>query len=74
MVFNPTGERFKEIVNVSSLKNCPVEINDVSNSSDIFGSNRNRLRGESTRQKPKMLKEEYLKIPKDFYHMHIFLH
>ena len=65
MVANPPDKRIKEIVGGSSIKNCPFEFNDVSNSSDIFGSNSNRLKGVITRQKPKMVKEEYLKIPKD---------
>ena len=57
----------------SSLKNFPVEVKDVSNSYAIFGANCNRLRGESNRQKPKMVKEEYMKIPKDFYQLHKFI-
>ena len=73
MVANPPDEKFKEIVIVSSLKNLPVEVKEVSNSYVIFGANHNRLRGESTRQKPKMIKEQYMKIPKDFYQLHKFV-
>ena len=63
MAANPPDERFKNIVSGTSINNCPVEVNGVSNSSAIFGSNRNGLRGVSTRWKPKRLKEEYLKNP-----------
>ena len=54
----------------SSLNNLPVEVNDVSNSSVIFGSNHNRLRRVSTAKPPKRVKEEYLKIPKYLYQLH----
>ena len=70
MVANPPDERFKEILSGSSLKNLTVEVKDVSNSYAILGTNCNRLRGASTRQKPEMMKEEYMKIPKDFYQLH----
>ena len=56
----------------SSLKNFPVEVKDVSNSYAIFGANCNRLKGASTRHKPKRVKEEYMKIPKYFYQLHNF--
>ena len=64
MVANPIYERFKEIVIGSSLKNFLVDVKDISNWYAILGANRNRLRGPSTRQKPKMGKEEYMKITK----------
>ena len=57
VVANSPDERFKKIVSGSSIKNCPIEVNDVSNSSSMFGSNCNRLRGAITRQKPKRVKE-----------------
>ena len=49
MVSNPPYERFKNIVSGSSFNNCLVEVKDVSTSYAIFGANRNRLRGASTR-------------------------
>ena len=67
MLDNQKDERFKEVVSSSILKNFPVEFKDGSNSYSIFGANCNRLRGVSARQKPKSVKEKYMKIPKDFY-------
>ena len=72
MVANPTYDRFKEIVSGQSLNNLSVKFKDVSNSYEFFDSNSNRLRRSSTRQKPKMAKEEYMKIPKEFYQLHNF--
>ena len=67
MLVDPPAVRFKEIVSAEGLRNFPVEVNDVTNSSDIFGPNRNKLRRSNTRQKPKGVREEYLKTPRDFY-------
>ena len=57
MVGNPPAVRFKEIVSDEGLRNFPVEFNDVTNSSSLFGTNRNRLRGASIRRKPKRVRE-----------------
>ena len=72
MVANPPDERFKEILSGSSLNNFLVELKDVSNSYSIFSANSNRLNEASTRNKPKKVKEEYMKIPKEFYRLHKF--
>ena len=50
MVGNSPAVRFKEIVSAEGLIYFPVEVNDVTNSSTIFGPNRNRLREASTRR------------------------
>ena len=72
MVDNLPAVRFKEIVSAEGIRNCPVEVHDVTNFSTIFGPNSNRLRGASTRQKPKRVWEEYMKITRDFYRLHKF--
>ena len=66
MVGNPPAVRFKETVSDEDIINCPIEVNYVTNSSAIFGPNRNILRGASTRRKPKRVREEYMKITRDF--------
>ena len=40
-IVHPPDERFKEIVSLgeNGLRNCPVEVADISNSNVIFGSN-----------------------------------
>ena len=73
MVGNPPAVRFKEIVSAEGLINFPVEVNDVTNSSTIFGPNHNRFRGASTIRKPKRVRKEYMKIPRDFYRLHNFV-
>ena len=39
----------------------------------IIGANRKMLRGASTRKKHKRVKEEYIKISKEFYRLHTFV-
>ena len=73
MVGNTPAVRFKEIMSAEGIINCPVEVNDINNSSTIFGPNCNRLRGESTRQKLKRVREEYIKTPRDFYRLNKFV-
>ena len=45
---HPPDEKFKQIIHAGKkqgLKNCPVNVKDVSNSLDIYGPNRPILRG-----------------------------
>ena len=60
-------------MNAESLRSCHIEVNDVTNSSTIFVPNRNRSRGASTKHKPKRVRYEYMKITRDFYHLHKFV-
>ena len=49
MVGNLPEVGFKEIVSAEGIRNFPVEVDDVTNSSTIFCPNRKRLRGASIR-------------------------
>ena len=73
MVGNPPSVIFKEIVSAEGIRNCPVEFNYVTNSFTIFGPNRNRFKGASTRRKTKRVRQEYIKISRDFYCLHKFV-
>ena len=48
---HPPDERFKEIVSLgeNGVRNCSVEVADISNSNVIFGPNLPRIRGATTR-------------------------
>ena len=72
MLGNPSALRFKEIGIVEGLRDCPIEFNDVTNSSTICCRNRKRFRGASIRHKPKRVREEYMKITEYFYCLHKF--
>jgi len=73
MVAHPPDEKFKQMVSRGSLKNCKVQIQDISNARSIFGHNRSRLKGGTVRKKPERVEPEYTEIPKDFYVLHRFV-
>ena len=62
-VAHPPDSKFKLMVNSPSLKNCPVTVQDITNSREIFGPDLPGLQGRSTRQKPKRVVPEYMGIP-----------
>ena len=66
-VANPPDSKFKLMVNSPTLKNCPVTVQDITNSGAIFGPDLPGLQGRSTRQKPKKVVPEYMGIPRAIY-------
>ena len=53
-----------------SLKNCPITVNDIANTSSILGPhNRNKLKGAVTRRKPdsRVGFGDKVKIPRNWY-------
>ena len=49
MVPHPPDEKFKQMVNHESFKNCNVKVEDITNAHNLFGHNRSRLKGRSKR-------------------------
>ena len=70
---HPTDEIFKELVSLgeNGLRNCPVEVADISNSNVIFGPNLPRIRGAAMRD-TKLLRtmKQRVGIPRHFYKLH----
>ena len=69
-------EKFKHIIRAGKkqgLKNCPINVKDVSNSLAIYGPNRPILRGTKTRENPYRVTEGRIEIPRDFYRLHKFV-
>ena len=55
----------------NGLRNCPVEVSDISNSNIIFGTNIPIIREETTRDtKLLRMKDQMVGIPRDFYKLH----
>ena len=72
----PQDENFKQIIRAGKkkgLKNCPVNVKDVSNSLAIYFPNRPILRGTKTRENPDRVTEGRIEIPRDFYRLHKFV-
>ena len=69
-VGTPTIENFKALLKMNTIQNCPITIQDVMIAEKIFGPNMSRLKGKSTRQKPKPVKEDLIEIPKELLEKH----
>jgi hypothetical protein len=52
------------------IKNCPVTTEDFNIAEKIFGKDISSLKGKSTRQKPKPVREDLLEIPKELIEKH----
>ena len=73
MVAYPPDEKFKQMINHESTKNCNVKVEDINNARTFFGPNRARLKGATVRQNPERVDPEYTAIPRDFYKFHHFV-
>ena len=66
----PTIQSFKAMLRTNIIKNCPVTIEDVTMAKKIFGPSMSSLKGKSTRRKPKPVKKDLIKIPKELIMKH----
>ena len=69
LIGHPPNAEFKRIVS-RNPKTFPFSAVDVRNSDPIFGPSRPRLRGAATRQRPEVVREGRLDIPRNFYKFH----
>ena len=72
-VGNPPNRVFKQLIGTNDLKNNPFTIENVADAFAIFGSNVNRLKGASTRQRPRRVVGGRCEIPRDFYRLNKFV-
>jgi hypothetical protein len=52
------------------IQNCPVTVEDVNIADKIFGPDMSSLKGKSTRRKPKPVRKDFIKIPKELIEKH----
>ena len=50
-----------------SIKKWPVTIEDVHNANTIYGYDVPTLKGETIRQQPKQVKNEYIEVPESLW-------
>ena len=62
----PTTANFKHIIRLNQIRNCPITLKDIENAEKIFGDNIASPKGKSTRQKPPVIKEDFIEIPPEF--------
>ncbi len=70
IIGTPTMENFKSLLRMNIIKNCPVTVDDINIAEKIFGPDVSSLKGKSTRQKPKPVREDLIEIPKELISQH----
>ena len=63
-------DNFKSILRMNVIQNCPVTVEDVNIADKIFGPDMSSLKGKSTRRKPKPVRKDFIKIPKELIEKH----
>jgi hypothetical protein len=61
---------FKSLLWMNVIQNCPVTVEDVNISENIFGPDMSSLKGKSTRRKPKPVRSDLIEIPKEIITKH----
>jgi hypothetical protein len=69
-VGTPTMNKFKLLLWINVIQNCPVTVEDVNISEKIFGPDMSSLKGKSTRRKPKPVRSDLIEIPKEIITKH----
>mgnify|MGYP002176679840 FL=1 len=70
IIGTPTMDNFKSLLRMNIIKNCPVTVDDINIAEKIFGPDVSSLKGKSTRQKPKTVREDLIEIPKELISQH----
>eukprot|EP00804_Cyclotella_cryptica_P011815 CCRYP_021222-RA/>CCRYP_021222-RA protein AED:0.36 eAED:-0.92 QI:0/-1/0/1/-1/1/1/0/432 len=64
MMAHPSDSAMKHMVSqTNAVKNCPVTVTDITNARAIFGPDRAGVRGKTVRQRPAVVRPEYVGIP-----------
>ena len=66
----PSWKDFRWIIRSNQIKDCPVTVQDVDNAQAIWGKNIARLKGTTTRSKPKVVAPDSVKIPVEIMKLH----
>ena len=66
----PAVENFKLLLRMNIIKNCPVTVEDINIADKIIGTDVSSLKGKSTRQKPKPVRKDLIRIPKELIMKH----
>jgi hypothetical protein len=62
----PSMRDYKHIVQTNQIKNCPVNLEDIS----IFGQDIYAMKGKTTRSKPKIVINDYVEVPQELLDAH----
>ena len=71
---NPSMNDYKAIIRTNSLRNFPVTQWDIEIAEKIFGPDVSALKGKSTKKKPNMVVEDYVKVEELLKREHEVIH
>ena len=61
MMAHPSDSAMKHVVSqTNAVRNCPVTVSDITNARTIFGPDRAGVRGKTVRQRPLVVRPEYV--------------
>ena len=66
----PSPDDYRTMVRFSGINNCPVTEDDVKIAQDVFGPSGDALKGKTTRAKPSVVRNYYIKIPLQLKNLH----
>ena len=66
----PTPENLKALIKMNSIKDCPVQMEDVDTAVKIFGPDIGSLKGKSVRRQPPPVRDNVTQIPTELTQEH----
>eukprot|EP00804_Cyclotella_cryptica_P007870 CCRYP_001432-RA/>CCRYP_001432-RA protein AED:0.43 eAED:0.43 QI:0/0/0/1/1/1/2/0/246 len=64
MMAHPSNSAMRHMVSqTNAVTSCPVTVSDIANTRTIFGPDRGSVRGKSVRQRPDVVRPEYVDVP-----------
>ena len=66
----PSMHDFTELIKNNMLYNCPINVQDINNSIEIYGTPVATLKGKATRKKPEVVSSDYFEVPEDILKNH----
>ena len=64
MIGCPSEQDFKGMVRANMIRNCPINVNDITNARNIWGPDLTSIRGKTVRQMPAPVITDYVAVPR----------
>jgi hypothetical protein len=64
MIGYPSEQDFKGIVSANMIRNCPINVKDITNAREMWGRDLASLRGKTVRKTPAPVVADYVAVPK----------
>ena len=60
-------KKFKHMASTNMISDCPISVEDIRNSENMYGPSMEILKGNSTRIKPRLEIKDDIQIPSEIY-------